>query len=157
MFVGALVGTSVAKEKQTAQPKSNGQYLYEIGKRFLDYEDDFLTFAKSHKDEEIEFEILSDLRAIADMNQERLDAAAALAALFNTYENMSCEKDRVFVKSHLIIQLLHDAKNLDFDVKSVNNDHSHTKLPAVAQTAARMKDDLRDVRAKFDALQASLK
>ena len=142
----AIGGIPVAK--QIEQPQLSELYLKEKQQVFIDYSKDFISFAKAHQAEGLEFQIPFDLATIADMNRERIGAAEVL---LDIYENMTCEKDRVFVNSQLKQQFLYDVQGIDLDIKSVNVSLSHTTLPGVSQTAIRMKDDLREVRAKLDA------
>lgn len=148
MFIG---GAPVAG--QTTDSRTNWQYLTEKMHLLRDYHKDFLAFARSLTNEGAEYEILNDLEAVADINEERLDTARIL---IHVYEDMSCKNDRLVVKDVLKEQLRHYVKLIDLDIDVVNDRLSRTTRPAVSQTAIRMKDDLRDVRAKLDTLRTSL-
>jgi hypothetical protein len=59
------------------------------------------------------------------------------------------------VKRHIKIRFHGYLPALDRNIDYVNKLVSRTKIPAVSQTGLRMKDDLRNLKAKLSAMQAS--
>jgi hypothetical protein len=147
--LGAVViGGSVA---QKVQPQSNWEYLHDAGQRFLDYAKDFNSFAESHEGDN-EYDTAAKLGDIASQNVDQL---SAIAELVDIYDDAYCEKDRSLVKRHVKLGLADYLRMLDLHIDYANKLVSRTKLPAVSQTGLRMKDDLRNLKAKLSAMQAS--
>jgi hypothetical protein len=146
-FIAVLVA------KQNTQPESNFKYLTKQLENFLNYAADFNSFAGSHTTDALEFEVPDHLSALANLNAERLRATLMVVGF---YENTACEKDRLLAKSVLKNQLDYHLKQLKGDIEAVNSQVAYTKLPAISQTAIHMKDNLRDLSAKLDSIQASL-
>lgn len=73
------------------------------------------------------------------------------------YEVVSCEDGRERMRPLIIQQLSQYQQEIDSEINRVNIGLSYAATPAVATTADRMKQDLRDLRTMFDGLQSSLR
>jgi len=124
-----------------------------LAKRFSQHERDFLDFAKSSRNNRDEREISDTLAAIAERTYEYLDSTIAL---LEVYENISSGADRAKIQPLIKLQVSRYVKNIEGSVPEVNANLADTKLPAVAATGDRMKQDLRDAKAFLDSLQTSL-
>ncbi len=78
------------------------------------------------------------------------------SALLEVYENVSCRPDRARIQPLIKLQVSRYAKNIETDIPIVNTNLAYTKLPVIASTGDRMKQDLRDAKAFLDSLQTSL-
>lgn len=132
---------------------SDVKFLTAKGQRLATYNRDFADFSKTQTDSpnSLEYEILKDLEDVASANAERIDSIKTLVEI---YKESSCKPDQLMVRFHLRDQLEYYLRLIDIDVNSINNDLPHTRLPAVSQTAISMKDDLREVRSRFETIKA---
>lgn len=145
--LGFILVTSVL-----ARPiDSNGdaKFLTDKEQRFATYNRDFADFIKAHINDS-EFAIVNDLRQTAGVNVERIES---IKTLMEIYEESACKPDQSMVRVHLRDQLKFYLGLIDLDVKTINIDLSHTELPAVSQTAINMKDDLREVKSRFEDIR----
>ena len=120
-------------------PQSRADLLRGKQKRLLEYDEDFLDFAKSSSDRE--WRIAMELDTAAGRGSDQLDAAITLLEI---YDSLSCKEDRARVKAYLQKELPLYGRFLEIDIKQVNFDISSTGKPGVAAEAARMRDDLRE-------------
>ena len=150
MFASILIASVLAR---SADSDADVKFLADKAQRFAAHQQDFADFMKSQVNESnnLEYIILKDLSDIASTNSERIDSIKTLVEI---YKESTCKSDQLMVRVHLRYQLEQDLGLIDIDVKAVNADLSHTKLPAVSQTAINMKEDLREVRSRFEAIKA---
>jgi hypothetical protein len=145
MFV--LVATLSFSQQSNTQ--SNFDFLEHKVKQFLDHEQDFIDYARSHKSNTMEFEMCSDLNTVASRAGDLLDATRALLLV---YDNISCAVDRATIRPVIKMQLDHYIKRLNLSVSQVNNVLSLTKNPGIATAASRMKEDLRETRVLLETI-----
>jgi hypothetical protein len=150
LFIIFLVaGVASAQSK----PQWSAESLTPKIKILMNYERDMLEVAEAHKGSP-EFENAMNLVVAASTTGDYLDAARTL---LRVYDNVSCDRDRARIQPLLKAQLSYYAKQTDVEIRRVNLALSYTNAQGIAATAVRMKDDMRDVKAKFEALEASLK
>ena len=133
-----------------ADSDSDIKVLTDKAQRFATYSQDFADFSKTQVGD-LEYIVLKDLEDVAGSNAERIDS---IKTLVQVYRESTCKPDQLMVRVHLRGQLEYYLQLIDIDVKAINGDLSHTKLPAVSQTAISMKGDLREVRSRFEAIKA---
>jgi hypothetical protein len=83
-----------------------------------------------------------------------LESARTIMAL---YEVVACEDGRERMRPLIIQQLSEYQTGIDAEINRVNSGLSYAAIPALAITADRMKQDLRDLKTMFNGLQSSLR
>jgi hypothetical protein len=73
------------------------------------------------------------------------------------YENMQCDADREVAKRTLSNRLAFYSHLLDLEADQTVGHLADTRLPAVAQSGQRVKENLRAAKATLDEMSASLK
>jgi hypothetical protein len=136
---------------QQSSTQSNFDRLNVKVKQFGDYERDFLDYTKSHRSDLMEFEISSNLQIVASRTGDLLDAVEALLLI---YDYISCDLDRETVRRVIKVQLAHYIKRVDLSISEVNHHLSFTKNPAIATSAARMKEDLRETKDLLESISS---
>jgi len=135
---------------QTGLP-SSAKLLHSKEKRFDEYQEDFLSFAKSAMGVGgSEYEAGFDFYTIAAETGERLHAARTLLEI---YDDLLCEEDRARIRFRINSELLYYGKEIDLSIQQVNVYIPATKRPGVAAEAIRMKDDLREVKGILDSVK----
>jgi hypothetical protein len=147
----ALAATSLGQEA-SAQSSALTKSLA-LAKRFNQHERDFLDFAKLSRNNRDEREISDSLAAIAGRTAEFL---VATNALLEVYENISNSADRTRIQPLIKSEALRYSQGIEADMPLVNANLADTKLPAVAISGDRMKQDMRDAKTFLDSLQTSL-
>jgi len=146
-----LAATSPEQEA-TARSSPRSKSL-DLAKRFHQHLRDFLDFSGSHQNEREEYEISMGLSVVAEHTAERLDS---ISVLLEVYENISSSADRARIQPLVKSDVLRCSKYIERSIPELDGDVANTKLPAVASTGGRMKQDLRDAKAFLDSLQTSL-
>ncbi len=152
LFIIALV-VGVA----SAQSKPSGEEsLYPKIQTFLNYQRDLNALVETQKNN-YNFD---ELRHLINLQQEAVSTMTyldAAQALLDVYDMVSCAPDRAKIRPMVKLQLSIYRRLMDSEMKQVNVVLSATHAQATAATATRMKDDMRDVKARFEAIEASLK
>jgi len=147
LFVALLSPTS------NGQIDSNYDYFLAKQKRFNSFEKDFVSFAKAHMGDSLEYQIAEGFQVVAALSQERMNAARMLTDI---NDNLVCPADRELVRVHLRRLLDSDISLISLDIESMNNGLSYTRFPAISQTAIQMKDELREVKSRLETVRKSL-
>jgi hypothetical protein len=100
-----------------------------------------------------EFSTAMSLDEKASQGIMEVDAAIWFVAL---YSKMQCEPDREVARAALKNRLGFYAHLLDMEADNVGGHLSFTKLPAIAQSGARVRDELRGAKAKMDEIAGRL-
>jgi S1-C subfamily serine protease len=125
-----------------------------LRKRFSQHKRDFLDFAKlNYRNKRAEYEVCMAFSVIAERTYESLNSTIAL---LEVYENISSSADRARIQPLIRSDALRYSKSIETDIPLVNDNLANTKLPGIAATGDRMKQDLRDAKAFLDSLQTSL-
>lgn len=114
------------------------------------YMQDFQTFASAH-DESPEREICNDLFNEVDRDKDIIDDAKAFSELYHLVSHSLTPVDRAKVKLVVAERLIAAEGTMQSSAKAVTTEMSFTQLPAVAQEAARLRDDLRKLATILDA------
>jgi hypothetical protein len=126
--------------------------LSALEKTFSTYSKDFQALEGPLRgDELLEVEFLDDVATTAE---DRLHAANAMLEMYNS---VSCRPDREKVKAILKEQLDYYSWQMGNEADRSAGSLQFAKMPAVAQTGLKMKDDLRAAKSKLDEIAASLK
>lgn len=125
----------------------------ELAKRLLQHQQDFAEFANSQLSNRGEYEISMVMSSIARRTAENL---VAMNTLFEMYGKVSNEPDRTKMQPVIKSEALRYSQDIAADMALANANLAGTKLPAIAATGDRMKQDLRDAKAFLDSLQTSL-
>jgi len=149
----AMAPTTTSPDQEVTAQASPLSKSLALEKRFSQHERDFLDFARSNRNNQGEREISDSLAIVAERTYEYLDSTSRL---LEVYENISSSADRARIQPLIKVQASRYMKNIETDMPLVNENLANTKLPAVASTCDRMKQDLREAKAFFDALQTSL-
>lgn len=152
-LAGCLLSAPSRFASPQSKPRTSWQLLNTKVKLFNDYARDFIEFAKSQHRNTLEYEICFGLQNVAERAADHADSASTSLEI---YGNVSCTSDRAKIQPVVRAQLSYYVKQLDSEVSEVNSDLSDTKIPAVATTGIRLKDDLRDLKAILNSLQASM-
>jgi len=145
LFLGAILVGSVSAQ----QPRqSNSEFLRAKSRRFIDYQRDFLSFARESKGGD-DWAIPSNLHTAASTISEYLFATRSFLEI---YDHLSCPSDRANARSILRREFAYYAKQIDGYVDTVNLGLSYTRAPAVATSGTQMKEDLRELKAFFEAV-----
>jgi hypothetical protein len=139
----------VAPAEASSASRSDGLL---IRLRFQEYQGDFVDFAKSQRPFSQERETSDDLSAIAERIGDYLQSTTTL---LEVYASVSREADRVRIQPIIKSQASEFAKKIETDLPLVNTKVANTKIPAVATTGDRMKQDMRDAKIFFDSVQSS--
>jgi hypothetical protein len=138
----------VGSGQSTVQP--NSVSLHKAVKRFLEYNRDFITFAKSGSPGSPEREVVWDLETVASRASDVLGASSVL---LEVRDSLSCEEDRARINPLLRDEFLNYSRLIELDIESVNNGISYIDKPGVAVEAIRMRDDLRDSKRMLDSIK----
>ena len=142
-----------AQSTGSGSRRSNSQIIRTKAKLFLNYSKDFIDFAKSHKNEGLEYETTLDLHLISQTMSDRMDSASTIMQM---YETVLCKEDRTSLVPIVKDQLQYYSKETEVDIEQTNIDLAYVKSTAAAQLGLRMKDDLRDVKETLDSMERTL-
>ena len=145
------MGTAPAACSQEVKHEPNFITLQKQEKVFLNYNQDFLDFAKAHGEEE--FEQTMDLIVVSSEMEDRLAAASTILGI---YETLLCKDDRALQLPTVKHQLQFYSTQVGFAIKQTNLDLANLKSPATIQLALRMKDDLRSTAEMLDAIAKTI-
>lgn len=132
------------------QSASSGQdTLPDYAPKLANYGEDFALFAKAHQGS-LEFEISTDLshEAVRDT-----DAFVNAGVFLHVYQTVD-EASRAKIKSAITNRVDAAIEIIRSSITNVTRQTAFTKLPAVAQEAGHMRDDLRKIS---DLLEAERK
>jgi hypothetical protein len=150
----ALLFVSVAGEAQeVTAPKlaMSAASLDPIVEKFWDYRTDFLQYSKAFSRTDILETSHADwLEGVAERTA---DLADATRTLLRVYEHLGSPADRDFTRHAIQHSAQFYSERLDSFIAVTNLALSTTQSPGVAQTAARMKDDLRSLRTSVKLLE----
>lgn len=155
---GRLAGNS---ESQTTQSQAvdtqSSQDLRDLTARktaLLTDSADLEAMAQSLKGaQDPEFGIAMSLDETAHRGIIEVDATIPFVAL---YEKMQCEPDREVARATLKNRLGFYAHLVDMEADDVGGHLSLTKLQAIAQSGARVRDELRGAKTKMDEIAGRL-
>lgn len=132
---------------QKESPSSYDLLRAEV-ERFNNYGQDFLDFAKSSSD--LEWQYAMELQRISGETADRLDAASMLLKIDDA---LSCQEDREKIRPIIQSQIGYYRELTDQWIGGANVDIAATKQPGVAAEAARMRDDLREIKTILDSIK----
>jgi hypothetical protein len=127
----------------TSQP--NYVTVHNWQKKFVQYQQDFLDFAKGD-----EYQPSADLNQVAATTGDDLNSVGVLLEI---YEVISCPQDRTPVREVIQRELTFYIKQVNIEIETANLDIANTQKPGVAAEASRMRDDLREVHVLFDSIK----
>jgi hypothetical protein len=107
--------------------------------RVFDYRQDFLAVANARQQEPVEFRIAMGSVSATDLAYAHIDAAATLLAID---EQVSCRSDRAAVQQIILDAFRFHAKVL---VQNMQDDIARTKVPSLALSGSKFRDDLRQL------------
>jgi hypothetical protein len=119
-------------------------------KRFADYAGTFLRFAKVGAGSRDEYEVASDLNAVASEIGSYLNAAGTLLEI---YADLTCQEDRIKIRPLIEADLAFYRKQIELLVAETEINIAHTQMPGVAAEAVHMRDDSREVRTILDSIR----
>jgi hypothetical protein len=141
-FVGEMADSQVAVGKHDLGGAINA---------FSNYTHDFQAATKTVKGEEVL--TTSFLENVSVIIEERL---TSLKYTLQIYDTISSKTDRDKVRSLVKEQLALNTYLINYDTERVGGMLSFVKVPAIAQTGLKMKDDMRAAKAKLDSIIDSL-
>lgn len=150
LCIAVLLVTATVASAQQSKQNADLDYIEVKQKRLNEYQRDFLDFSTSHKRDIEERGLLLQLAGVASTAQTYLDSIWNLVYINN---NLSCKSDKAMVASLAEFQIKHYIKTLALEISTVNNNISFTKIPAVATSGTQLKDDLREIIAKLEAIK----
>jgi len=139
-----------------SQPLSNyADPLKAKAKRFVEYGQDFVNFAKAASgtqgfEQLAEYEAATTLQSVAGETSDKLRAAITL---LQVYSALSCEEDRSIVRRFVEREFRFYSQQIEISIDQVNFSIAYTKRPGVAAEAGRMRDDLREVKNTLDSMK----
>lgn len=150
LCVAVLLITTTAASAQQSKSKADLEYIETKKKRLNEYQKDFLDFYSTHKRDLEERNLLLELAGVASNAHTYLDSIWNLIYIYN---NLSCKPDKSMVASLAEFQIKDHIKMLALEISTVNNNISFTKIPAVATSGTQLKDDLREIITKLEAIK----
>ena len=152
LAVCAVILMLVPTQSFSQQPKRQAEvdFIQIKIKRFIDYQQDFLGFCESRRNDTTEYGIASDLNTVASQIYDYLDSTRTLLYI---WDNLSCKPDREKVRWIILDQIRDYAKRIDISIKFVNSRLSFTRIPAMANSGTQMKEDLREIKTLFESIQ----
>jgi hypothetical protein len=153
--VGVFVASPTHLDGQDANSQVSPDVNDLLAKRaaLVNDSDDFNKMLQSLGTSSPNFWGESDIVNVATMGRVLIEDATWFLGL---YEKMQCEPDRVAAKGALKNRLAFYSKALGGSADVIVNSLAVEKSPAMTQAAFRIRDDLRAVRDKMDAINASL-
>ena len=152
-LVGTLLTVPLSNLGVAQTPKDRLKALADLEHRFTYFEKDFLDFAAATNDG-LEHELALNLNGIAQLIAQRTEAVEILYFL---YTNAHCDDDKLSVSNFLKIMVNEDAESMEVEIRGVDVNLAHTKIPAVSQTALNMKNEMRSLKANLEAISAELR
>lgn len=141
-LAGGMADSQVVANKHDLTPEISA---------FSDYTHDFQAATKTVQGAEVV--TTSVLENISVIVEERL---TSLKYTLQIYDMISSKTDREKVKSLVKEQLTLNAYLINYDTDRLAGMLSLVKVPAIAQTGLKMKDDMRTAKAKLDSITDSL-
>lgn len=148
-FLLTVLAATVASSQQS-KPQSNSDVLDTRIKRLFDYEQDFIEFTKSNRNNTNEYEIARELVTVARESSDLVDAASSL--LF-VYDNITSKADRATVSRFIESKLSTYVQMLDLSIKQINLQLSYTKSVGIAASGTRLKEELRDIKSLLESIR----
>lgn len=119
-------------------------------KRFINYQEDFLSLVKPRQSDTGEYVMGLELNSVADRVYLYLSSVNALLYI---WDNLSYKPDREKIRWRILFEIREYAKSIDISIKTVNNCLSLTRIPAMANSGTQMKEDLREIKSLFESIQ----
>ena len=141
------VQSSAQKIKSKLDPKLD--IILEKAKRCANYSKDFIDFARSHVDDS-EFEGASKLSTLAGNTYDYISGAYTILQI---YDLLSCEADRSKVKPLINIQINLYVSMIESAIVEINSNLAATKMPAIATSGIKFKEDLREVKSLLESIE----
>ena len=136
---------------QQAKKQSSLDSLQAKMGRLVNYQNDFIDFAKSQHHDSLEYEVVTSFNVVSN---EVFEYVSSTRTLLYIYENLSCDVDRTLAKTMIKKQLNGYLQMLDNDIKTVNIGLSDVKTPAIATSGTQLKEDLREIKMLLEQLMA---
>lgn len=149
-FVVLPTETTFRVASAQSSQKITSQSFEPLLRHFNDYQRDFASFMSSQGHNDFEFVLSSTLAHVAESADLYLDTTYRLLWL---YENMTCEQDKALTAQTIKLMIPSYLQLMEAQLTDTNNGLSHTRLPGMAATAVRMRDDLREARTLLYSLQ----
>lgn len=119
-------------------------------KRLKNYRQDFLDLAKPRNNE---FGGAASAKELAEVTLRVDEYLNSTWTLVYIYSNLSCEPDKAMVRSVAKTQVSYYVKTIEIEVRMVNGSLSSTKTHAIAMSGTQLKDDLREIIARLEAIK----
>jgi hypothetical protein len=150
IMVFILPATSLFSESFTKQ--SDEDFLKKESDRFSNYAEDFTQFGKSQLSESnySEGETASRLLTVATLTNHYSHASWVLLAI---YKRLCCNTDRANMKPVIKGELNFYAGQVGIYIDWVNNEISYTKVPAIAVSGTKMKEDMREIKSRLESIE----
>lgn len=129
-------------------PVSDRAVVAKSNKRFAEYQQDFVQFARASSGDE--YEVAMDLSTIAAQAGDYMNA---VLTLLNIYDDVSCKEDQEKIRPVIEADVRFYSKNLEVFTQEANLGIAHTKMPGVAAEGTRMRDDLREAKSILDSIK----
>lgn len=151
--ISLLLMIATLANAQQSQPQNDIDYLETKMTRIADFQGDFLDFTKSQTRDTREYEAVERLLDNATQVYEYL---YSLHRLLLVYDQISCKADKQPVARAIRSSIYRYNQNIDSLIKQANTSLSFTKIPAIATAGTQYKDDLRDIKAKLEAIKSNI-
>ena len=143
---------SEAHAQAPSSPLQNAHDIEVLKKALLTDSSDLEEVAHFLKGTELE--MVLQINEKASQGAMELDAAIWFVTI---YDSMECEPDRQVAKTALSNRLGFYSQMLGLQADQAVGDSAFTKVPTIALSTERVKNDLRAGRAKLEEIAASLK
>ncbi len=135
---------------QQSKPISDLDYIESKMKRLKDYRQDLMDVAKFHKNDLAEYGAVLGVYEAALNVDEYLNSSWSLVYI---YSNLSCEIDRAMVASMAKLQIGTYVRKIGTEIGAINSNLSITKTAAIAIAGTRLKDELREIKDRLEAIK----
>jgi hypothetical protein len=144
-----LVLTAGQSSPQSPKIESSINAINAKEKRLINYGKDFRQFMNLFKGTP-EFKICLNLSKINLTTQDHLGATATLLCI---YSLISTEKDRLVIKDFIRIDIDYYITRIGPAIEEINEELSDTKVPAIASTGTRLKEDLWEIKKLLESIR----
>ena len=149
MMLIVCVGIQGQAQQSSSKLDAKITSIRELQKRLNYHAKDFIDFSR-HNGNGTEYSISVDLYYMATRAQECLHAANSILQI---YDLITCETDRSKIKPLIKMELRDSVRGIEMHVKQVNDNLAFTKVPAVATSGTKLKEDLREAIALLESIE----
>ena len=150
LFALCVSTSGTSQESVTPNLAISADSMNPIVKKFWDYRTDFNQYTGNLREDAVESSVA---RSLEDVAEHAADFAVATSTLLTVYEHLTCSADRDLTRRAIQHSADLYAERLDTSIALTNLGLSAAHSPGVAQTAARMKEDLRSLQSSLKSLE----